>query len=71
VGVGTIQNVPPPGLQGLSWAVGTALNTWWNHKDSFRELQRRGMQRDSSWETAAQQYEQIMAWATADLPYCQ
>ncbi len=42
--------------QGLVWALGTALHTYYNFKPEFESLQRRGMQRDSSWDLAAQQY---------------
>lgn len=56
--------------QGLSFAVGLAMQTWWEHKEDFRKLQRRGMERDSSWDLAAQQYEQCMNWAAFDQPFC-
>lgn len=51
-------------------AIRTALDTYWNHPDSFRALQQRGMERNSSWEKAASEYEQIFSWAKMDLPYC-
>jgi starch synthase len=51
-------------------AVRTAIDTYRDHPDSFRALQQRGMERDSSWEKAAAEYEQIFAWAKLDLPYC-
>ncbi|GFH08584.1 glyco_transf_5 domain-containing protein [Haematococcus lacustris] len=44
--------------QGLTHAVRLALQTWWQHRDDFRGIQRRGMARDASWDLAAQQYEQ-------------
>lgn len=31
---------------------------------------RRGMEKDFSWNKAAEQYEQIFEWAKVDLPYC-
>ncbi len=57
-------------VQGLTWALGMALKTYFEHKEAFRAIQKRGMERDSSWDTAAQQYEQIMTWAMTDMPYC-
>ncbi|KAG2500469.1 hypothetical protein HYH03_002036 [Edaphochlamys debaryana] len=56
--------------QGLVQAVGLALLTYHNHKDDFRKLQLRGMNRPTSWDAAAQQYEQIFTWAMADAAYC-
>ncbi|GFH17916.1 uncharacterized protein HaLaN_14640, partial [Haematococcus lacustris] len=44
--------------EGLTHAVRLALQTWWQHRDDFRGIQRRGMARDASWDLAAQQYEQ-------------
>jgi starch synthase len=32
-------------------------------------IQLRGMQRDSTWNGAAEQYEQIFEWALLDQPY--
>ena len=50
-------------LQGLMWALGHAITTLKHHRDDFRALQRRGMERDSSWDVAAQQYEQLFEWS--------
>lgn len=50
--------------------LGQALDTYRNHPDSFKDLQSRGMVRDSSWDKAAQEYEQIFEWAKVDEPYC-
>ena len=50
--------------------LGQALETYREHPDSFRDLQSRGMIRDSSWDKAAQEYEQIFDWAKVDQPYC-
>ncbi|GFR41537.1 hypothetical protein Agub_g2250 [Astrephomene gubernaculifera] len=57
--------------QGLLHATGLALLTYRNHREDFRKLQLRGMQREASWDQAAQQYEQIISWALVDPPYCQ
>ena len=50
-------------LQGLLWALGHALTTLKSHREDFRAMQRRGMERDASWDLAAQQYEQVFEWA--------
>lgn len=55
---------------GLGWAWGMAMKTYWDHRDSFRAVQKRGMERDCSWDLAAQQYEACMNWAAFDMPYC-
>uniref|UniRef100_A0A7R9Z6Q7 Starch synthase, chloroplastic/amyloplastic n=1 Tax=Chlamydomonas euryale TaxID=1486919 RepID=A0A7R9Z6Q7_9CHLO len=57
--------------EGLTWAVGTAINTLKHHQEDFRKLQLRGMTQDLSWDKAAQQYEQIFEWARMDPPFCQ
>lgn len=44
---------------GLMHATGLALHTLREHKEDFEGIQRRGMERDSSWDGAAQQYEQV------------
>ncbi|GIL90265.1 hypothetical protein Vretimale_16336 [Volvox reticuliferus] len=56
--------------QGLSHAIGLSLLTYHNHPDDFRKLQLRGMNREASWDQAAQQYEQIISWSVVDAPYC-
>ena len=43
--------------------LGNVLETYREHPDSFRALQHRGMERNSSWDKAAAEYEQIFAWA--------
>lgn len=55
---------------GLLYAVGLALATYRHHNADFRSLQQRGMERDATWDRAAQQYEQIFEWAFMDPPYC-
>jgi starch synthase len=54
---------------GLMHATGLALHTLRNHPQDFEGLQKRGMERDSSWNGAAEQYEQIFEWALLDAPY--
>jgi starch synthase len=57
-------------VQGLMHAIGLALFTLQNHPEDFQALQQRGMSRDSSWEMAASQYEQLFDWAAFDAPFC-
>lgn len=40
------------------------------YPESFQALQASGMQRNSSWDQAAQEYERVFGWAMADSPYC-
>jgi starch synthase len=54
---------------GLMHATGLALHTLREYPADFEGIQRRGMQRDSSWNGAAEQYEQIFEWALMDQPY--
>jgi len=44
-------------------ALGNCLNTYWNYKNSWEGLQRRGMMQDLSWDNAAQQYEDVLVAA--------
>jgi len=46
-----------------------ALVTYREYKTSWEELMKRGMQRDSTWDSAAAQYEQVFEWAFIDPPY--
>ena len=74
--------VPAVAVTGTGWTfspctvdafistLGQSLQTYRDHQDSFRDLQSRGMIRDSSWDKAAQEYEQIFDWAKVDQPYC-
>lgn len=57
--------------EGLLQSLGLALLTYRNHKNDFKELQKRGMARDASWDLAAQQWEQVFEWALIDPSYCQ
>jgi starch synthase len=54
---------------GLIAATGHALQTYREHRDEFDGIALRGMARDSSWEQAASQYEQVFEWALMDPPY--
>lgn len=52
-------------LQALKFAIGT----YREHKSSWEGLIKRGMERDYSWNNAAEQYEQVFQWAFMDPPY--
>eukprot|EP00803_Ostreobium_quekettii_P008010 evm.model.scf_397.12 EVM.evm.TU.scf_397.12 scf_397:88005-91260(-) len=66
---GTGWTFSPCEAGGLIQAVDNALHTYREHPDSFKSIQKRGMVRDSSWDKAAQQYEQVFTWAKIDKPY--
>ncbi|KAI8464053.1 MAG: hypothetical protein J3K34DRAFT_441759 [Monoraphidium minutum] len=55
---------------GLMHAAGLALSTMKKHPEDFEGIQRRGMERDSSWNASAREYEQIFDWAAMDAPWC-
>jgi starch synthase len=67
----TVETVDPSGARGTGWAfrqysaeafieaIGWALLTYTRFPGAWREIQRRGMSRDFSWERAAAQYERI------------
>ncbi|ONK75440.1 uncharacterized protein A4U43_C03F16860 [Asparagus officinalis] len=71
----TVQQFDPYSESGLGWtfdraeshklidALGNCLNTYWNYKKSWEGLQRRGMMQDLSWDSAAQQYEEVLVAA--------
>ena len=44
-------------------AMGNALYTYREHGESFKDVQRRGMDQDLSWEHAAEQYEDVLVQA--------
>ncbi|KAK4480486.1 hypothetical protein RD792_013560, partial [Penstemon davidsonii] len=50
-------------------ALRLAVATYKEHKSSWEGLMKRGMERDSSWDNAATQYEQVIDWALLDPPY--
>ena len=47
----------------LREAINHGLQTYRNHRDSFRGLQRRAMDQDLSWDNAAKLYEDILVEA--------
>eukprot|EP00928_Gymnodinium_smaydae_P073172 TRINITY_DN56416_c0_g1_i1.p2 TRINITY_DN56416_c0_g1~~TRINITY_DN56416_c0_g1_i1.p2 ORF type:complete len:601 (-),score=142.91 TRINITY_DN56416_c0_g1_i1:103-1905(-) len=46
-----------------------ALDTYYNRREEFRAMQRRGMQTDFSWCPAIDEYEKNIDWALKDPPY--
>jgi len=51
-------------------AVTTALRTYWDYRDAFNGIGKRGMACDFSWDLSAKKYEQIFEWAKMDPPHC-
>lgn len=49
----------PAAIEPMVAAVSSAVNLFREEPDKWQALQLRGMARDSSWERAAQQYEQV------------
>lgn len=49
-------------------ALGMALHCYNSEKEKFRRVQLTGMRRDSTWETAAANYEEVFTWAKVDMP---
>jgi hypothetical protein len=49
----------PAAIEPMVAAVSSAVNLFREEPDKWKALQLRGMARDSSWERAAQQYEQV------------
>lgn len=68
----TVQPFNPENDSGTGWtfewaqgeqlrhAVGNAVYTYKEYRESFRAIQRRGMSQDLSWDNAAQQYEEVL-----------
>ncbi|CAL5367642.1 unnamed protein product [Camellia sinensis] len=53
----------------VSGALKVAIQTYREFKPSWEGLMKRGMKRDSTWDNAAVQYEQVFEWAFIDPPY--
>lgn len=68
-GTGTGWTFSPCTTEAFTSALANAIQTYHAHPDSFKALQERGMRRDSSWDKAAAEYEQIFEWAKFDRPY--
>ncbi|KAI3457998.1 hypothetical protein Pfo_014661 [Paulownia fortunei] len=68
-GEGTGWTFSPLSGESLLATLRIAVGTYKEHKSSWEGLMKRGMERDSSWENAATQYEQVFEWAFIDPPY--
>ena len=66
--IGTGWTYSPCDVGAMLGSVDLALETFRNHKKSWAALMRNGMQKDLSWDKAAEQYEQIFEWAMMDPP---
>ncbi|XP_028806647.1 starch synthase 1, chloroplastic/amyloplastic [Neltuma alba] len=68
-GDGTGWAFSPLTKESMLVALRHAIVTYREHKTSWVGLMRRAMTRDSTWESAAAQYEQVFEWAFIDPPY--
>ncbi|CAA0824690.1 Starch synthase 1- chloroplastic/amyloplastic [Striga hermonthica] len=68
-GEGTGWTFTPLSKESLLATLRIAIGTYREHKSSWEGLMRRGMERNSSWDNAANQYEQVFEWAFIDPPY--
>lgn len=68
-GEGTGWTFSPLSKECLLATLRIAMGTYKQYKPSWKELMKRGMERDSSWDNAAIQYEQVFEWAFIDPPY--
>ncbi|XP_031496035.1 soluble starch synthase 1, chloroplastic/amyloplastic [Nymphaea colorata] len=68
-GRGTGWAFSPLSKEAMLGTLRIAIETYRDHKASWERLMKRGMKRDSSWQNAAVQYEQIFEWALMDPPY--
>eukprot|EP00257_Ricinus_communis_P015332 XP_015573219.1 soluble starch synthase 1, chloroplastic/amyloplastic [Ricinus communis] len=69
IGEGTGWTFSPLSKESMLVALKLAIKTYRDHKSSWEQIMRRGMERDSTWENAAIQYEQVFEWAFIDPPY--
>lgn len=65
---GTGWTYTPCDVGAMLAALDLALQTYHNHRESWQGLMRSGMNKDLTWDRAAQQYEQIFEWAFMDPP---
>ncbi|XP_022844494.1 soluble starch synthase 1, chloroplastic/amyloplastic [Olea europaea var. sylvestris] len=68
-GEGTGWTFSPLSRENLIAALKLAIGTYIEHNSSWEGLVKRGMERESSWDRAAIQYEQVFEWAFTDPPY--
>ncbi|KAL3653641.1 Pentafunctional AROM polypeptide [Castilleja foliolosa] len=68
-GEGTGWTFTPLSKESFVATLRIAIGTYREHKSSWEGLMKRGMERNSSWDNAATQYEQVFEWAKIDPPY--
>ncbi|GMP24892.1 hypothetical protein CsSME_00002001 [Camellia sinensis var. sinensis] len=68
-GEGTGWTFSPLSRESMLVALKVAIQTYREFKPSWEGLMKRGMKRDSTWDNAAVQYEQVFEWAFIDPPY--
>ncbi|KAH6804110.1 Glycogen/starch synthase [Perilla frutescens var. frutescens] len=66
---GTGWTFSPLTKESLVSALRVAVGTYSKHKPSWEGLMKRGMEKNTSWDNAATQYEQVFDWAFIDPPY--
>ncbi|KAJ6760337.1 STARCH SYNTHASE 1 CHLOROPLASTIC/AMYLOPLASTIC [Salix purpurea] len=69
LGEGTGWIFSPLSKESMLAALRVAIMTYRDHKSSWEGIMKRGMEKDSTWENAAVQYEQVFEWAFIDPPY--
>ncbi|KAK9672430.1 hypothetical protein RND81_12G100100 [Saponaria officinalis] len=69
-GTGTGWAFAPLTKESMLAAIRNAVKTYREYKPSWLGLMKRGMERDSTWDSAAAQYEEVFGWALTDPPYC-
>lgn len=46
-------------VNGITWALNTAIGTWYNNKDLWHKMQVRAMKKDFSWTSSAKKYVEL------------
>jgi len=57
-------------VEGMMWALNLALRCYWDDRQTFRAIAKRGMQQDFTWDTSAARYMQVFEWAMGDPAHC-
>ncbi|XP_057849357.2 soluble starch synthase 1, chloroplastic/amyloplastic isoform X1 [Cryptomeria japonica] len=68
-GSGTGWRFSPLSKEAMVGTLKIAIETYHQHKSSWKGIMKRGMLQDYTWENAASQYEQAFEWASIDPPY--
>ncbi|XP_050237527.1 soluble starch synthase 1, chloroplastic/amyloplastic [Mercurialis annua] len=69
IGEGTGWTFSPLSKESMLAAIRVAVMTYRDHRESWKHIMRRCMEKDYTWENAAIQYEQVFEWASIDPPY--